>query len=435
VIARYATPEMAALWTDERRLAAWLDVELAAAEAMGEAGVIPAEAPAALRERGRASLGRVLELERSLGHDVAAFVDAVAESVGPEGRWLHFGLTSSDVLDTALALLLAEAGRALRAEMSALRAAAREQALRHRDTPVAGRTHGVHAEPVTLGLKFLLFWDELGRSATRLDAAFEGTRVGKLSGAVGTFAHLDPAIEERVCERLGLEPSRVASQVVPRDRHAAVVLAIALAGSSLERFATEIRHLARTEVGEAEEPFGAAQKGSSSMPHKRNPVRCERVSGLARVLRAHAVVALENVPLWHERDISHSSAERIILPEATSLLHFLLREMTEIVSGLTVNAARMRENLDRSRGLTQSQALLLALIRSGMSRDGAYRIVQELSARVRAGDGDLAAAARAHPEVARRLAGGDVAALLSEARSLRNVREIFRRSGIEGGVA
>ncbi len=433
MIARYATPEMAALWTDERRLAAWLEVELAAADAMGEAGVIPVEAPAALRARGRASLARVLELERSLGHDVAAFVDAVAESVGPEGRWLHFGLTSSDVLDTALALLLAEAGRALRAEMAALRAAAREQALRHRDTPVAGRTHGVHAEPVTLGLKFLLFWDELGRAAARLDAAFEGARVGKLSGAVGTFAHLDPAIEERVCERLGLQPSRAASQVVPRDRHAAVVLAIALAGSSLERFATEIRHLARTEVGEAEEPFGAKQKGSSAMPHKRNPVRCERVSGLARVLRAHAVVALENVPLWHERDISHSSAERIVLPEATSLLHFLLREMTEIVSGLTVDAARMRENLDRSRGLTQSQALLLALVRSGMPRDGAYRVVQELSARVRAGDGDLAAVARAHPEVARRLASDDVGALLSEARSLRNVREIFRRSGIEEG--
>jgi adenylosuccinate lyase len=434
VIARYATPEMAALWTDERRLAAWLEVELAAAEAMGEAGVIPPQAPAALRARGRASLDRVLELERSLGHDVAAFVDAVAESVGPEGRWLHFGLTSSDVLDTALALLLAEAGRALRAETAALRAAVREQALRHRDTPVAGRTHGVHAEPVTLGLKFLLFWDELGRAAARLDAAFEEARVGKLSGAVGTFAHLDPAIEERVCERLGLLPSRVASQIVLRDRHAAVVLAIALAGSSLDRFATEIRHLARTEVGEAEEPFGSSQKGSSAMPHKRNPVRCERVSGLARVLRAHAVVALENVPLWHERDISHSSAERIVLPEATSLLHYLLREMREIVSGLTVNAGRMRENLDRSRGLTQSQALLLALVRAGMERDGAYRIVQEISGRVRAGDADLAAAARAHPEVARRLAGVDVAALLSEARSLRNVREIFRRSGIEGAA-
>src|SRR5262245_8154181 len=271
---------MAALWTDERRLAAWLEVELAAADAMGEAGVIPAEAPAALRARGRASLDRVLELERALGHDVAAFVDAVAESVGPEGRWLHFGLTSSDVLDTALGLLLTEAGRAIGGELSALRAAVREQALRHRDTPIAGRTPGVHAEPVTLGLKFLLFWDELGRAAARLDAAFEGARVGKLSGAVGTFAHLDPSIEARVCERLGLAPAGAASQIVPRDRHAAVVLAIALAASSLDRFATEVRHLARTEVGEIEEPFGGKQKGSSSMPHKRNPVRCERVSGL-----------------------------------------------------------------------------------------------------------------------------------------------------------
>lgn len=428
---RYATPEMAVLWTEERRLAAWLEVELAAADAMGEAGVIPPEVPALLRARARPSAGRMRELERSLGHDLAAFVDALAESAGPEGRWLHYGLTSSDVLDTALALLLREAGALLAAELGALRAAVRGQALRHRDTPMAGRTHGVHAEPITFGLKLLLFWDELDRSGRRLAAAFEDARVGKLSGAVGTFAHLDPAIEERVCARLGLVPASVSSQIVPRDRHAAVVSAIALTGASLERFATEIRHLQMTEVGEVEEPFGAAQKGSSAMPHKRNPVRCERVAGLARVLRGHAVAAMENVALWHERDISHSSAERILLPEATGLLHFLLRETGEIVSALAVRPERMRENLDRSRGLSQSQALLLALVRSGMGRDAAYRAVQEVAGRVRAGEGTLAEVASAHAEIARRLSRDEVLALVSEARFLRNVAAVFRRSGIE----
>ncbi len=432
---RYATPEMAALWTDERRLAAWLEVELAAADAMADEGIVPREAARALRARGSASLGRMRELERSLGHDLAAFVDAVAETVGPDGRWLHYGLTSSDVLDTALAMLLREAGALIGAEMAALRGAVRAQALRHRDLPMAGRTHGVHAEPITLGLKFLLFWDELGRASRRLDAAFDDARVGKLSGAVGTFSQIPPAVEERVCARLGLAPARVASQIVPRERHAAVVGAIALAGASLERFATEVRHLQMTEVGELEEPFGSAQKGSSAMPHKKNPVRCERVAGLARVLRGHAVAALENVALWHERDISHSSAERIILPEAAGLVHFMLREMTEIVGGLVAHPERMRENLDRSRGLTQSQAILLALVRAGMERDAAYRVVQEIAARVREGAGTLAALAREHPEVAARIAAADLDALVAPESFLRHVGEIFRRSGIEDASA
>jgi adenylosuccinate lyase len=431
VINRYATPEMAAVWADERRLAAWLAVELAAADAMAEAGIVPAATAAALRARATPSAERMRELERSLGHDLAAFVDAVAESVGEEGRWLHYGLTSSDVLDTALATQLAEAGGHLRTALAALRRVVREQALRHRDTPMAGRTHGVHAEPITLGLKFLLFWDELGRAGARLDAAFEDARVGKLSGAVGTFAHLPPEIEEQVCARLSLRPARISSQIVPRERHAAVVAAIALAGATLERFAGDVRHLQMTEVGEVEEAFGAAQKGSSAMPHKKNPVRSERVAGLARVLRGHAAAALENVALWHERDISHSSAERIILPEATGLLHFMLREMTEIVGSLVARPERMRENLDRSRGLPQSQALLLELVRSGMSRDAAYRVVQEIAGRVRAGEGPLATAACAHPEVARRFDARAIDDVVSEAHALRRVAEIFRRSGIE----
>ncbi|MFN0149813.1 MAG: adenylosuccinate lyase [bacterium] len=430
MIARYATREMTALWSDERRLDAWLEVELAALDAMGEAGVVPADAPAKVRARARVNAARMAELEASLGHDLAAFVDSVAESVGPEGRWLHFGLTSSDVLDTALGVLLSETGRLLRAELASLRDAARQLALRHRNTPMAGRTHGMHAEPITFGLKVLLFWDELGRADERLARAFDDARVGKLSGAVGTFAHLAPRIEAAACERLGLRPAPVSSQIVPRDRHAAVVTAIALAGASLDRFATEIRHLQRTEVGEVSEGFGRAQKGSSAMPHKKNPVRSERVSGLARVLRGHAAASMENVPLWHERDISHSSAERIILPESAGLLHFMLRETRDIVTNLDVYPEVMRANLDRSRGLLQSQALLLALVRAGMERDPAYRAVQRLASSVRAGSGTLAEAAKSDAEVRERLAAHDLDELLSEARALANIGAVFERSGI-----
>jgi adenylosuccinate lyase len=424
---------MAELFGEQRKFETWLAIEIAILEALAEAGIVPAADVEEVKARAEVDAERIAEIEEETNHDVVAFLRNVSETAGEAARWVHLGVTSSDVVDTAWALLLKEAGGKLVEGIDALRAALAKRAREHRKTPMIGRTHGVHAEPTTFGLKLAVFWEELGRDRERLVRAVEGISVGKVSGAVGTFAHLDPEIEEGACRRLGLTPARISTQILQRDRHAELGFAIAVTGATLEKLALEVRHLHRTEVREVQESFGGKQAGSSSMPHKRNPVRCERVSGLARVLRAHAVVALENVPLWHERDISHSSAERIILPEATSLLHFLLREMTEIVSGLTVNPARMRENLDRSRGLTQSQPLLLALVRSGMSRDGAYRVVQELSARVRAGDGDLAAVARAHPEVARRLAGDDVGALLSEARSLRNVREIFRRSGIEGG--
>jgi adenylosuccinate lyase len=431
MIARYATREMNALWSDARRLEAWLEVELAALDAMGEAGIVPEDVPRKVRAKARVNAARMEELERALGHDLAAFVDSVAETVGPEGRWLHFGLTSSDVLDTALAVLLAEAGGLLRAELGSLRVAVRDLALRHRATAMAGRTHGMHAEPITFGLKALLFWDELGRAEERLARAFDDARVGKLSGAVGTFAHLSPRIEESACARLGLRTAPVSSQIVPRDRHAAVVTAIALAGASLDRFATEIRHLQRTEVGEVSEGFGREQKGSSAMPHKKNPVRSERISGLSRVLRGHAVAAMENVPLWHERDISHSSAERIIFPEATGLLHYMMRELREIVTNLVVNADAMRANLDRSRGLLQSQALLLALVRAGVERDPAYRIVQRLAATVRSGDGTtLAEAAERDPEVRERIAPGEIADLLSERRALAGIDAVFERSGI-----
>ena len=367
MIARYSRPDMKRVWSEESRLARLLEVELAALEGWAEIGAVPAEAAAEVRERAvPPTPERVAEIEERTQHDLAAFVDAVAEDLGPVGRWLHYGLTSSDVLDTATALQVREAGALLLDGIDRSLAAVIARAEEHRETVMAGRTHGIHAEPITFGAKLAGWAFELERDRERLERALEGMRVGKLAGAVGTYGGGDPEVERIACERLGLVPEPVATQIVPRDRHADLLSALALCASSLDRFATEIRHLARTELGEVQEPFRSGQKGSSAMPHKRNPVVAERICGLARVVRAASVVGLENVALWHERDISHSSAERVVLPDAFLALDYMLDRFAWLVEGLVVDAARMRRNLDASHGLVFSQRVLLALVASGL---------------------------------------------------------------------
>jgi len=377
VIARYTRPEIGAVWSDQRKLETWLEVELAVTDALAEKGPVPLQDARAIRARAAFTVEAVLEREKVTVHDVAAFVDVVAASIGPEGRWLHHGLTSSDVLDTALALQVANAGELLVRGAREFRDALIARAREHAGTLCVGRTHGVHAEPTTFGVKLAGFAFEAHRNFVRLERAIEGCRVGALSGAVGTYSANGPELEAAVLERLGLAREDVSTQVVARDRHAELLSAIALAGAGLERFATEVRHLQRTEVREAEEPFRAGQKGSSAMPHKRNPIVSERVTGIARLLRGYAQAGLEDVALWHERDISHSSVERVVLPDATILLDYAQHLATRVVSGMTVHEERMRENLEATHGALFSQRALLALVESGISRDEAYRIVQE----------------------------------------------------------
>ncbi|MBI3265185.1 MAG: adenylosuccinate lyase [Acidobacteria bacterium] len=376
MIPRYTHPEMGRIWSDQHRYETWLAVEIAAAEAMAERGVIPSEAARDIREKGAFDARRIDDIEADVQHDVIAFTTVVAERVGPSARWLHYGLTSSDVVDTALALQMREACDLIVSDLSALADAVRSRAEEHRHTPMIGRTHGVHAEPTTFGLKLALWFAEIGRDIERVERARRSIAVGKLSGAVGTFAHLDPAIEEAVCGRLGLEADSVSSQVVQRDRHAELLASLAITAASLERFALEVRGLQKTEIGEVEEPFGRGQKGSSAMPHKRNPVGCEQITGLARLVRAHAMVAFENVALWHERDISHSSVERIILPDSFIALDHMLRRFTRIARGMVVHPDRMLDNLRRSRGVVFSGTVLLELAAKGLARERAYDIVQ-----------------------------------------------------------
>jgi adenylosuccinate lyase len=377
LIERYTRPAMGAVWTDQARMDAWLRVEVAAVEALAEQGIVPAEDAARVKERASFTVEAVQEREKVTDHDVAAFVDVVAESVGEAGRWVHHGLTSSDVLDTALALQLRSAGELLIHGARAYRDALITRAREHRDTLCVGRTHGVHAEPTTFGLKLAGFAFEAQRNVLRIERAVQGAAVGALSGAVGTYASNGPEFEQLVLSRLGLLGEEVSTQVVPRDRHAELLGAIALAGAGLERFAVEIRHLQRTEVREVEEPFRAGQKGSSAMPHKRNPIISERITGIARLLRGYAMAGLEDVVLWHERDISHSSVERVALPDATILLDYAQALALRVVEGMTVYADRMRANLDATHGALFSQRALLALVAAGRPRDEAYRIVQE----------------------------------------------------------
>ncbi len=421
MIARYTRPEIGAVWSQQRKFECWLEVELAATEAWAEEGVVPREAADACRASAAFTVGAVEARERVTDHDVAAFVDVVAASVGEHGRWVHYGLTSSDVLDTALALQLRQAGEIVLAGARAYRDALVERALQHRDTLCVGRTHGVHAEPTTFGLRLAGFAFEADRNAARLQDAFEQLAVGKLSGAVGTYASVPPAVEARVMERLGLRREDVATQVIPRDRHAALTSQVAVAGAGLERFATEIRNLQRTEVREVEEPFAAGQKGSSAMPHKRNPIRTERITGLARVLRGYAQTGLENVALWHERDISHSGAERVILPDSTIALDYMQDLATRVVEGMTIHTERMLENLELTHGALFSQRALTALVESGLSRDDAYRIVQENAQRAWDTGTDFRdLLAEAAPDL-------DADAVFDSGAYLTHVPEIFKR--------
>jgi len=416
---------MARIWSDEGKLARWLDVELAALAGWAEVGAVPAEAVAEIAAKAEPPTPeRVAEIEALTHHDVAAFVDAVSEKLGKEGRWFHYGLTSSDVVDTALALQIRDAGALILAGLERAFVSVVARAEEQRETLQIGRTHGIHAEPTTFGLKLAGWAFELDRNSRRLGRALEGMRVGKLSGAVGTYSATDPEVERAACERLGLEPAPSSTQILQRDRHAELLSTLAIVAASLEKFALEIRHLARTEVAEVQEPFGQGQKGSSAMPHKRNPVVAERICGLARVVRAAATVGLENVALWHERDISHSSAERVVVPDAFLALDYMLDRFGWLVEGLVVRPERMRRNLESSHGLFFSQRLLLALVESGLTRDEAYRLVQRHALRAWDEEQDLRELVRADRELAGRV---DLDAVFDLTAYTRHVDTVFER--------
>ncbi len=432
MIPRYTRPEMGRIWSDQHKYECWLAVELAASEALAEMGEVPTEAAQALRAHARIDPKRIEAIEREVRHDVIAFTTAVAESMAVAGvseaaRWFHYGMTSNDVVDTAQALQIKDASTVIRKSIGELSEALKKRAFEHKGTVQIGRTHGIHAEPITFGLKLALWWDEIERHRKRFDLAAEEIRVGKLSGAVGTFAHLDPTAEDRICARLGLRPAPITSQVISRDLHANYVAILAGMGSSLDKIATEIRHLQRTEVREAEEPFAHGQKGSSAMPHKRNPIVCEQISGLARVLRSNAQAAFENVPLWHERDISHSSVERVILPDSTILVDYLLSKTTWLIAGLRVNTERMRRNVDLTRGLIFSGQVLLDLTSAGMSREEAYRLVQSHAMQAWETDGDFRAAIESDSRVTEHLSGDTLDRAFSWERQIKHVDFIFSR--------
>ena len=428
MIARYTRPEMGRIWDEQRRFERWLDVELAVCDALAAAGEIPKAAAAAIRKKARFDLARVREIEATVQHDVIAFLTNVAEHVGAEARYVHLGLTSNDVVDTAQALQLVEAADLLLRDVEGLAEAVRTRAFEHKETVTVGRTHGMHAEPTTFGLKLALWHAELQRDLDRLRAARRSIAVGKLSGAVGTFAHLEPEIEAAALKSLGLVPVAVASQVIQRDRHAEFLAAIALTATSIEKFATEIRHLQRSEVGEAEEPFGKGQKGSSAMPHKRNPIGCEQMSGLARLTRGYLQTAMENIPLWHERDISHSSAERVILPDAAIVLDYMTQRFTRIVSGLVVHADRMRRNLESSGGLIYSGTVLLELAKKGVTREEAYAWVQAAAMQALEGKGEFRALLGADPNIRKMLTPAELDRSFDLQHHLRHVGTLFDRA-------
>lgn len=437
MIERYSLPRMKQVWEAENKFKKWLEIEVLACEAWAEVGVIPREAARKIRERSRFQVDRrfvrrVEEIEAEVRHDVIAFTTALAEKMGEEARYIHYGLTSYDVVDTALSVLMVEAADILREDLERLLEVLARKAVQYRDTAMVGRTHGVHAEPITFGLKVALWWAETRRNLERLQRAREAVRVGKLSGAVGTYAHLDPRVEEYVCNRLGLEPAPVSSQILQRDRHAEYLTTLAIIASSLDKFAVEIRGLQRTEIREVEEPFRAGQKGSSAMPHKRNPVTCEQISGLARVVRGNALAALENIPLWHERDISNSSVERIIIPDSTILVDYLLHRFAEIMDNLRVYPDRMLANLELTGGLIFSQRVLLALVDKGMRREDAYALVQGRAMQAWEGGGDFRRLMEADDKVRKLLTPKELAACFDYRPYLERVDEIFRRLGLQG---
>src|SRR6476469_7796103 len=431
VIDRYSRPEMSKIWSDQRKFEIWLEIEVLACEAMAELCQVPKEDAAEIRKRARFSIPKILEIEKRTNHDVIAFLENVAESVGPASRWIHQGLTSSDILDTTLAVQLNESCHILLDDLQALRTIITDQARRYKMTPMIGRSHGVHAEPITFGLKLALMYDEFGRAEERLTQTRERIRVGKISGAVGTHAHLDPKIEESVCRKLGLTPAALSTQIVQRDRHAEFQTTLAIIASSIDRWATEFRHLQRTEVLEVEEFFGEGQKGSSAMPHKRNPITGERLSGLARVVRGNALAALENVALWHERDISHSSAERIILPDSCTLLDYMLVKLRELVGGLRVYPENMKRNLEMTKGLYFSQSILLALTRAGLARKTAYEAVQRAAMKTWRGKKSFAENVKAERQIMAKLSAKEIDKLCSLETHFRHVDEKFKALGLD----
>ena len=431
VIDRYSRPQMANIWADQRKFEIWLEIELLAVEAMAELGQIPREDAAEIRKKAKFSIPDILEIEKRTNHDVIAFLENVASYVGPAARWVHQGLTSSDILDTTLSVQLTESTDILAGELKQVRQAIADQARRYKMTPMIGRSHGVHAEPITFGLKMALMFDEFGRAVERLAQTRERVRVGKISGAVGTHAHVDPKVERAVCEKLGLKPATLSTQIVQRDRHAEFMATLAVIASSIDRWATEFRHLQRTEVLEVEEHFGEGQKGSSAMPHKRNPITGERLSGLARVIRGNAMVALENVALWHERDISHSSAERIILPDSCILMDFMLHELRGLVEGLQIYPERMKENLEVTKGLYNSQTILLALTRAGAERKTAYEAVQRAAMKTWKGEGSFADNAKAESAISAKISADEIDRLCSLDRHFQHVDATFKALGLD----
>lgn len=427
MLPRYTRPEMGRIWSEENRFRTWLTVEVAATESLAEAGLVPKEAAKAIRERAGFKLERIHEIEAEVRHDVIAFTTAVAEIVGPHARWFHYGLTSNDVVDTAQALLIMQASVIIGEDLERLAEVLKRRAWEFKDTPQIGRTHGIHAEPITFGFKLANWYSETQRNLQRFREAAEGMRVGKFSGAVGTFAHLSPEFEEKICARLGLKAADISSQVIQRDRHAHYLATLAVIASTLDKIASEIRHLQRTEVREAEEFFSETQKGSSAMPHKRNPVTAEQISGLARVVRSNAQAAFENVPLWHERDISHSSVERVILPDSTTLVDYLLRKTTNLIDTLFVYPARMKANLESTKGLVFSGQLLLDLVEHGVSREDAYRLVQGHAMRAWKEDLDFRQLVLQDKSITGRVPAKEIEHAFDLKRQLRNIDKIFAR--------
>lgn len=427
MIPRYTLPEMGALWEPEYKFNTWLKIEILVCEALAHRREIPASAVSEIKKKAKFDIARIDEIEKEVKHDVIAFLTCVSENVGEANRYMHLGLTSSDILDTTLAVQLKDAAKLILKELESFRDAVREQAFRTKDVPTIGRSHGIHAEPLTFGLKLAVWYEETCRNIERLKRARERIAYGQISGAVGTFSCIDPAVEEYVCKKLGLKPAPVSTQVIQRDRHAEFFTTLAIIASSIEKFATEIRHLQRTEVLEVEEFFSGGQKGSSAMPHKRNPIISEQMSGLARVVRANSLAAMENVPLWHERDISHSSVERVIGPDSTILVHYMLRKMTGLVQKMIVYPKNMKKNLELTGGLCYSQTVLLALVRKGLTREEAYQLVQRNAMRAWKGKGSFLSLLKRDSEIKKYLSGKELGQVFNLKTQLKNVDKIFKR--------
>lgn len=430
MIERYSTPEMSRIWSDENRFRTWLNVELAVCEVQTERGVIPRDAMETIRKKADFDIQRIEKIEEEVKHDVIAFLTSVAEYVGPDSRFIHMGMTSSDLLDTAFALQILESGRIIQDVLKKFKEVLGEKAVEHAETIMIGRTHGIHAEPITLGLKFGVWYEEIKRQQRRLEGALENLRIGQISGAVGTYQHLDMEVEQAACEKLGLQAAPISTQIIQRDRHAELISVFGLLGSTLDKIATEIRHLQKTETLELSEPFRKGQKGSSAMPHKKNPIACERISGMARLLRSYSTTAMENIPLWHERDISHSSVERVIFPDATTLIHYMLLKMIPLIKDIEVFPENMISNLERTRGLVYSQEVLLKLVQKGLTREDAYELVQDAAMEVWKSDQNFLQALQEKKEIVKYLTIEELEACFTTEKVKNNARKILSRLGL-----